>query len=131
MRVTQALTQQSKEERYVRRRRRYAGAGLSVGAACASAVGAIAAGVPGALVGAAIGSVMGGLSAWAMQSGTEREAQRDSQLDIEIGVTRGDLGVEGLEHPPAEIGALSKEAAGAAGSTETREASGPILRPPD
>lgn len=128
---TQALGQESKEQRYARRRRRYAAGGLSVGAACAGAVGAMAAGVPGAVVGAVIGSVMGGMTGWAMRSGDEDEATRDSQLDIDIGVTSGDLGVEGLKHPPAKVGAFSKEAAGAGGSIESHTASGPILRPPE
>lgn len=131
MQITQALSRESKEQRYARRRRRYAAGGLGVGAACAGAVGAIAAGVPGAIVGAAIGSVMGGMTAWAMRSGTEIEATRDSQLDIDIGVTGGEIGVESLEHPPAKVGAFSKEAAGAGGSTEPHSASGPFLRPPE
>lgn len=131
MQISEALSRESKEYRYARRRRRYAAGGLGVGAACAGAVGAIAAGIPGAVVGAVIGSVMGGMTAWALRSGTEDEATRDSQLDVDIGVTSGDLGVEGLKHPPAKIGAFSKEAAGAGGSTEPHSASGPFLRPPE
>jgi hypothetical protein len=131
MEITEALSQESKEERHARSRRRYAAGGLSLGAVCAAFVGALAAGLPGAIVGAVIGAVMGGMTGWAMQSASEVEAKRDSQLDVEIGVTGGDLGVEGLEHPPAKIGALSKEAAGAEGSTEPHTASGPFVRPPE
>ena len=126
--ITSGMT---REERYTRRRRRYELGGAGVGALCGAAVGGIAAGVPGAAFGAIVGVAMGGATAWAAHSRVEDDANRDSQLDIEIGVTSSELGVPELEHPPAKIGAFSKEASGVSSSTETREASGPILRPPD
>jgi hypothetical protein len=123
---------QTKPERYAARRKRYEIGAGAVGALGGAGLGALAAGPPGAVVGAVIGAGVGAITAWANHTGTEVAAERDSQLDVEIGVTDGDIGAPGLEHPPAEIGAFSREASGAGGaSTETKEAAGPILRPPD
>ena len=59
-------------------------------------------------------------------------AQRDRELDAEIGVSGGDIGVPGLKHPPATIGAFTAEASGAASSGDDPVTSdGPILPPPD
>lgn len=130
MPTTHALTEESGFKRSTRHRRRYKVAGAGVGAVCSAVIGWIAAGSSGAIAGVVIGGVMGGMTAWAMRAGAEQEAARDSQLDVEIGVTGADLGVPGLQHPPAKIGAYSKEAAGAASSTESHDADGPITRPP-
>jgi hypothetical protein len=120
-----------KPERYARRRKRYEIGAGALGALSGAGLGALAAGPPGAAAGALIGAGVGALTAWAGHTGTEAAADRDSQLDMDIGVVGGDLGSPLLEHPPAKIGALSKEASGAGTSTETHQASGPILRPPD
>jgi hypothetical protein len=122
----------TKPERYAARRKRYEIGGGAVGALCGAGLGGLVAGPPGAAVGAIIGAGMGGLTAWASHSEIEAAADRDSQLDIDIGVTGPELGAPGLRHPPAQIGAFSKEASGAGGtSLESTEASGPILRPPE
>lgn len=124
------LDARSRSERYTRRRRRYE---LAIGALAAiggGGLGAVFAGPWGLAIGAAIGGGAGGLAAWAAQRGDEEAALRDSQLDIDIGVVDGDLGAPGLEHPPAKIGAFSREASGT-GNMPAAPASGPFVRPPE
>jgi hypothetical protein len=126
----EALDVRSKPERYTRRRRRYE---LAMGALAAfggGGLGAVIAGPWGLAIGAVIGAGAGGLAAWAVQRGDEQAAQRDSQLDIEIGVVEGDIGAPGLEHPPAKIGAFSREVSGTGSAESASPASGPFLRPP-
>ena len=122
----------TRRERYAKRRARYEIGAGAVGALSGAGLGALAGGPPGAAVGAVIGAGVGALTAWAGHTGTEAAADRDSQLDVDIGVAGGDLGSPFLDHPPAKIGAFSKEASGSAPtSTETLEAAGPMLRPPE
>jgi len=84
-------------------------------------------------VGAVVGAAMGASTGWAVARGTQDEADRDSQLDIDIGVHGPDLGAPNLKHPPPVVGAYSRESSGS-GSTlapDSVQAEGPILPPPD
>lgn len=127
----EALDARSKAHRYTRRRRRYEVAIGALAAVGGGGLGAVIAGPWGLAIGAVIGGGAGGLAGWAAQRGDEEAAQRDSQLDIEIGVAHGDIGAPGLEHPPAKIGAFSREVSGAGSAKPSSPASGPFLRPPE
>src|SRR3954464_8308960 len=94
------------------RRHGFEAAGGALGALGGAGLGLLAAGPPGALVGALIGAAAGASAGWAHESATLEQAQRDRKLDAEIGVSGGELGVPGLEHPPASVGAFSAEASG-------------------
>jgi hypothetical protein len=80
--------------------------GAVTGAAAGAAFGA-AAGPPGAAVGAVIGAVAGALAVGALDDGHAAEADRESRLDEEIGVTDGTVGAPNLKHPPAKRGTYS------------------------
>ena len=122
----------SKTKRYARRRRRYEVVIGAMGALGGGGLGAAVAGPVGLGLGLVVGAGVGALAAWALQRDEQEAAARDSQLDIEIGVVGGDIGAPGLEHPPAKIGAFSKEATGAGHAERTTTpASGPFLRPPE
>ena len=105
----------------------------AVGALGGAGMGAIAAGPPGALAGALVGAAAGSLTAWSSEENAVDEAAHDRKLDAAIGVSEGDLGVPGLLHPPAKIGAFSAESAGQGGSADAAraEAEGPIPPPLD
>jgi hypothetical protein len=118
------------DRRLIRRRYREVGGGL-LGGASGAAVGALFGGPGGAVVGALIGAAMGGSTAWAADRGAQDAADRDSQLDIDIGVHGPDLGAPNLKHPPVRIGAFSREVSGAGPVEEPVEAEGPIQPPPD
>ncbi len=94
-------------------------------------MGALAAGPPGAIAGAVIGAGAIGSTSWALEADNAERALRDQQLDAEIGVSEGDLGVAGLKHPPAKVGAYSAASLGVGGSSDPVLAEGPILPPPD
>lgn len=114
------------------RRHGFEAAGGALGALGGAGLGLLAAGPPGALVGALIGAAAGASAGWAHESATVEEAQREHKLDAEIGVSGGELGVPGLEHPPASVGAFSAEASGAASAgSDPVTSDGPILPPPD
>jgi hypothetical protein len=117
------------EHRQARRARAKVWGGL-LGAFAGAATGGIAAGPPGAIVGALTGGAMGAATAWAAHRGASEAADRDSQLDIEIGVHGPELGAPNLEHPPAVIGAYSLAASGAGGGGDGIQAEGPIQPPP-
>lgn len=103
-----------------------------MGALGGAGLGLLAAGPPGALVGALIGVAAGASAGWAHESATIERAQRERQLDAEIGVSGGEIGVAGLKHPPATVGAFSAESSGAASSgNDPVTSDGPILPPPD
>jgi len=121
----------SKSERRNRRQRNGTVGGGFMGALGGAGMGLLVAGPAGAAVGAVLGAAMGASTGWAATRGAQDEADRDSLLDIEIGVHGPDLGAPGLEHPPARIGAYSREAAGAGAGSEPVPAEGPILSPPD
>ena len=121
----------SKSERQAARKHRHEAGGGVIGALGGAGMGALVAGPPGAAAGAVIGAAVGTLSAWAADANAEDLAATERRLDAEIGVSEGDLGVPGLAHPPAKIGALSAESSGAGGSTSTTLSGGPILPPPD
>jgi hypothetical protein len=126
------LENMTKVERRVRRQRRRSVGGGVLGGLGGAGIGALAAGPIGAAAGALIGVAMGGAIAWAAEGGAQEAADRNSQLDIEIGVDGGDMGAPGLEHPPPTIGAYSRESSGAAGlASEVVEAEGPIQPPPE
>jgi hypothetical protein len=94
-------------------------------------MGLLAGGPGGAIAGIVIGGALGAVTAWAVDANSVEASWRDDQLDADIGVTSGDLGSPNLEHPPAKIGAFSREASGAGTSVEARDAEGPITPPPD
>ena len=121
----------SKVKKNAARRHRHELAAGAVGALGGAGMGAIAAGPPGALAGALIGAAAGTLTAWSSEENAVDEAAHDRKLDAEIGVSEGDLGVPGLLHPPAKIGAFSAESAGQGGSAEPPQADGPIPPPLD
>jgi len=105
--------------------------GAVVGAIGGAGLGVLA-GPPGIAAGAVIGAVVGTLTSWAMDSGSTAAAVADDELDKEIGVDGGSLGVATLQHPPAQRGTLSAAAAGAGGAAgdDTVSAGGPIGAPP-
>ena len=104
--------------------------GALVGAIGGAGLGMVA-GPPGIAAGAVLGAVAGTLTAWAMASGDAEEAAEDLQLDKEIGVDGGDIGVAGLKHPPNQRGTYSAAASGAANVApdESITAEGPIAPP--
>lgn len=108
-----------------------AGGGV-LGAIGGAGLGVLA-GPPGIAAGAVIGAVAGTLTSWAMDSGSSAEAAAEEELDKEIGVDGGDIGVARLQHPPAKVGAISAEAAGSGGvASESQVTSeGPIASPPN
>lgn len=83
-----------------------------------------------ALVGAVLGAVCGIATGWSLNAGAVQKARHQASLDRTIGTDGGSIGVAGLEHPPARIGALSREASGVTSSVADDEAAGPITRPP-
>src|SRR5262245_5437381 len=104
----------------------------TLGAVSGAGLGAMAAGPPGAVTGAIVGGAMGVTSGWAADAHAVEAAERDKRLDAEIGVSNGTIGAPNLEHPPARVGALSAESAGAArerGPTSPVDAQGPISPP--
>lgn len=102
-------------------------AGLS-GALAGAAMGAVA-GPPGAVAGAVIGGVAGVLAGVAMDNAEEDRAARDADLDLEIGVSGGEIGAPNLEHPPATRGAYSAAASGLDGLPDDSPAEGPMQSP--
>jgi hypothetical protein len=121
----------SKEQRRRSGRGRAKVSGGLLGAFAGAGMGGLVAGPPGAIVGAVVGTAMGAATGWAAYRGASEAADRDSQLDIDIGVHGPELGAPNLEHPPARIGAYSREASGAGAAAEDRiEAEGPIQPPP-
>ena len=125
------LGSSSKEERRRSHQQRAQVWGGLLGAAAGAGMGGIAAGPPGFIVGLCAGSAMGAASAWAASRGASDAADRDSQLDIDIGVHGADLGAPNLKHPPVQIGAFSREASGAgSASADEVQADGPIQPPP-
>jgi len=121
----------SASKRVTGRRRRYEGGGGVLGAIAGAGLGGIMAGPAGVAAGALVGAAMGASTAWALEMRSKDAAQRDHKLDRDIGVTEGEIGVPGLEHPPATIGAFSREASGVGGASDPTEAEGPLQPPPD
>jgi hypothetical protein len=125
------LETNSKEERRRTQQQHAKVWGGLLGAAAGAGMGGIAAGPPGFIAGLCAGSAMGAATAWAAFGGASDAADRDSQLDIDIGVHGPDLGAPNLKHPPVEIGAFSREASGAGSVNEDEvQADGPIQPPP-
>jgi hypothetical protein len=121
----------NKTERRHTRRLVWEFSGGALGALGGAGMGALVAGPAGATFGAIVGAGMGAATAWAADGGATEAADRDSELDIEIGVHGPDLGAPNLDHPPAVIGAYSRAATGTgAGGDEIEEADGPIQPPP-
>jgi hypothetical protein len=102
--------------------------GAGVGALSGAALGAIG-GPPGAVVGALLGGAAGAAASWALEAEKVEENAREEKLDEELGVSGGDIGVPGLQHPPPQRGTYSSAAMGAGTATESDEeelAEGPI-----
>ncbi len=121
-------TPQSEESK--QRLLKEAGGGV-IGAVGGAGLGVLA-GPPGIAAGAVIGAVVGTLTSWAMVAGSSEAEATDERLDREIGVDGGDIGVETLEHPPAQRGAFSAAASGATNVAPDDEVTseGPIASPP-
>ena len=120
----------SLEEARERRLLTEVGGGV-IGAIGGAGLGVLA-GPPGVAAGAVIGAVVGSLTGWAMDSGNAANAAADKALDEEIGVDGGDIGVETLDHPPLQRGALSAASSGAANVAPDDEVTsgGPFAAPP-
>lgn len=126
------MTTPTNEHHMAARRHRFEAAGGALGALGGAGLGALAAGPPGAILGALIGAAAGASAGFAHESATLEKAQHERELDAQIGVSGGDIGVPGLKHPPVKVGAFSAEASGAASSgMEPETSNGPILPPPD
>ncbi len=120
----------AKADRVATRRHLHEAEAGAVGALMGAGMGAVAAGPPGAVAGAVIGGAAGTLMEWAAEGDSAEANARDRQLDAEIGVVGGDLGVPGLEHPPTKVGSLSDTASGAGASTaDTLSGGGSSRRP--
>ncbi len=63
------------------------------GTAAGAVLGSIA-GPPGAIAGAAIGAAMGAAAGQVLETEDERGVTRDHELDDEIGVTSGSMGLD-------------------------------------
>ena len=113
------------------RRRLHQAQGGAVGAVAGAGLGLLAGGPAGAIAGIVIGGGLGAVTAWAVDANSVEASWHDDQLDADIGVTSGDLGSPNLEHPPAKIGAFSREVSGAGTSVDVPDAEGPITPPPD
>lgn len=107
-----------------------AGGGV-VGAIGGAGLGVLA-GPPGVAAGAVIGAAAGTLAAWAMDAENAEAAAIDRELDREIGVDGGDIGVADANQAEGTVNAPSLEAAGAsnARSDDTISSEGPITPPP-
>lgn len=113
------------------RRARYEMSAGAVGAVAGAGFGGIFAGPAGAAAGAVVGAAMGAATGWAVEMRAKDEAVRDRRLDREIGVVDGEIGAPNLQHPPARIGAFSREVSGAGSVEATAQAEGPMQPPPD
>jgi hypothetical protein len=104
--------------------------GGAAGAIAGAAFGMIA-GPPGVVAGAVVGGIAGGLAAAVLDREDSKRGSRERALDAEIGVTAGDLGAPGLEHPPARVGAYSSASAGSgtAMNGDDAPAEGPMQPP--
>jgi hypothetical protein len=96
---------------------------LEAGGGVAGAIGGaglgVLAGPPGIVAGAVIGGVVGALTGWALDANQADVAASEKQLDEDIGVSGGSIGVASLKHPPGAPGhAYSAEAMGAGTSTD-------------
>lgn len=69
-----------------------AAAAAATGTAAGAIVGSIA-GPPGAIAGAAIGAAIGGAAGHVLDTEDERSTARDHELDDEIGITEGSMGL--------------------------------------
>lgn len=120
---------QSKKKVGAERRHRHVAGGAVLGAIGGAGLGVIA-GPPGIAAGAVLGGVAGTLTSWALESNATDLEAKNERLDAEIGVSGGDIGVPGLEHPPAKTGAYSVASMGLDDPGESRLAEGPIQPPP-
>lgn len=111
------------------RRHRHQAGGALLGALGGAGLGLMA-GPPGVVAGAVLGAVAGTLTAWALESNATDLKADNRRLDAEIGVSGGDIGVSGLEHPPAKTGAYSIASMGLGDPDESTLAEGPIQPPP-
>ncbi len=100
----------------------------ATGALAGAAIGAIA-GPPGALAGAILGGVVGALAGATLDDQSVDSATHEGALDTAIGVSGGDLGAPGLEHPPAVVGIYSAATSGGAASAVEPPADGPMQVP--
>ena len=113
------------EKRVTAERNENMGAGAVSGALAGAAAGVIA-GPVGAVAGGAIGAVAGAAAGAVLAEDHEKRLEEDEELDRDIGVTEGSMGAPNLKHPPAKVGAFSKNAAGGAPVSSPTPASGPI-----
>jgi hypothetical protein len=102
----------------------------TIGAIGGGGLGWVTAGVEGLVIGVLLGAVAAALAAWAVQGQERESADRNSQLDAEIGVDGGDIGAPNLEHIPSRSHQPSRESSGVGGPAGSSPASGPFLKPP-
>lgn len=79
------------------------------GTAAGAVLGSIA-GPPGAIAGAAIGAAMGAAAGQVLESEDERAVSHDHELDDDIGVTSGSMGLD-ADVPRTEEEAISRRIA--------------------
>jgi outer membrane lipoprotein SlyB len=72
--------------------------GAVSGAIAGGAAGSIA-GPAGAVAGLVVGGAVGAVAGLAMSDASERRHARAAKIDLEIGVTGGELGAPSLKHP--------------------------------
>ena len=105
--------------------------GAASGMLAGAVVGA-AAGPPGVVAGTILGGFAGAITGAALDNESRRQAAHTRELDAEIGVSEGDIGVATLEHPPATRGVYSAASAGVGGgSSGSAPAEGPMTPPED
>ncbi len=93
--------------------------------ALAGAVFGIVAGPPGIVAGAVIGGIVGAVAGAVLDEESVIEAERNTELDDQIGVNGADMGAPNLKHPPAKVGAYSSGSAGdSAGGADSTTAEG-------
>jgi phage tail tape-measure protein len=81
------------------------------GVVAGATMGSIA-GPPGAAIGAVIGGIVGVAAGAILDEKSGEAAERDRELDEEIGVTSGEVGAPNLAHPPeANVAFAEAEAA--------------------
>ncbi len=82
--------------------------GGAAGAVAGATIGSVA-GPPGAIVGGIIGGLVGAAAATVLDEKSGEQAERDRELDDEIGVTSGAIGAPNLKHPPERNVAYAAE----------------------
>ncbi len=99
--------------------------GAATGTLAGAAVGAVA-GPAGIVAGAVIGGVAGAVAGLGIADEAEWRHRHAASLDLDIGVTGGDLGAASPDSPPTRIGAFSAGSAGASEASHGTPTEGPM-----